>query len=94
MPSERPVARFLPTLTEVVKPAVPSTAQPTEGDLIARVMDRLMPILNTRLEAHFEIAMRTQLQHMRAGLQQDLESAVRTALEAELANASQPPVPR
>lgn len=94
MSSEKPPARFLPTLTEVVKPTALSAVQPIDDDLIARVMERLLPILNARLEDYFENALRVQLQQMRSVLQQDLAEAVRTALEVELAAPSQPGAPR
>lgn len=94
MASEKPPARFLPTLTEVVRPTAPSAVQPNDEDLIVRVMDRLLPILHARLENHFENALRVQLQQVRSAMQQDLADVVREALEAELMAPSRTEAPR
>ncbi len=85
--------RFLPTLTEVVKPvALPqeeaavlsseSTLQNPmdEGKLVAAVMERLMPALELQIQDALRQSMQIQLERLLPAVMADLEGAVRSAI--------------
>lgn len=87
--------RFLPTLTEVVKPvdiltkaAASQTTELhaqtslTEDALVAAVMARLMPALELQIQKALRQSLNTQVERMLPAVLADMDVAVRAALGA------------
>lgn len=88
--------RFLPTLTEVVKPgdvaAVASgeaapvlPPMPTAEELVERVMQRLAPTLEIRLRAVMTALVQEQVSAMEPYLWQEVDQALRQTVTATVA---------
>jgi len=98
--SNRPLPRFIPTLTEVVDPAsLNSTARQTKPDveaLIGQVQRQVQPIFERRLQEEFERLVRAlvakQWDDISVKLQAEMDMFVRQAVVDALAN--QNPVDR
>ena len=90
----RPLPRFIPTLTEVVDPAsLNSTARQTKPDveaLISRVQQQVQPIFERRLQDEFERLVRTlvarQWDDISGKLQAEMDMFVRQAVVDALAS--------
>jgi len=93
MQAPKATPRFLPTLTEVVKPvALPqeeaavlsskSTLQNPmdDGKLVAAVMERLIPALELQIQDALRQSMQIQLERLLPVVMADLEGAVRSAI--------------
>ncbi len=93
MQAPKATPRFLPTLTEVVKPPVMSqeekaaTSSETslqspmdEGQLVAAVMERLMPDLELLVQNALRQSLQMQLERLLPAVMADLEGAVRSAI--------------
>lgn len=88
--------RFLPTLTEVVKPGDAAAAasaealpvpppMPTAEELVERVMRRLAPTLETRLRAVMTALVQEQVSAMEPYLWQEVDQALRQTVTAAVA---------
>lgn len=88
--------RFLPTLTEVVKPGDAAAAasaeavpvpppMPTAEELVERVMQRLAPTLETRLRAVMTALVQEQVSAMEPYLWQEVDQALRQTVTAAVA---------
>lgn len=100
MQAPKATPRFLPTLTEVVKPSVPlsgeTAASPsevpapsplTEDALVAVVMDRLLPDLELRVQNALRQSLQAQLEMLLPAVMADLEDAVRSAVRETAAHS-------
>jgi BMFP domain-containing protein YqiC len=84
----RHLPRFLPTLTEVVKPtdSARSSAQATPDleEISRAIMQRIEPLVEQRLreevDAMVRAAVTAQVQTLRLRLREELEAAVRQAV--------------
>ena len=87
----KPVPRFVPTLTEVVRPG--QTVPPPQIDhdvLVEQVLQTVKPRLEQQLRASLQSLVE---QHMRAvapRLQHDIEEAVNLAVALALARLNRP----
>ncbi|MBB1073595.1 hypothetical protein HUU62_04125 [Rhodoferax sp. 4810] len=98
--SNRPLPRFIPTLTEVVDPAsLNSTAKQTKPDveaMIARVQQQVQPIFERRLQEEFDRLVRAmvakQWDDISTKLQGEMDMFLRQAVVDAL--AGQNPVDR
>lgn len=88
--------RFLPTLTEVVKPGDAAAAasgeaapvrppMPTAEELVERVMQRLAPTLEIRLRAVMTALVQEQVSAMEPYLWQEVDQALRQTVTAAVA---------
>lgn len=92
--ANRPLPRFIPTLTEVVDPAsLNSTARQTKPDveaMIGQVQRQVQPIFERRLQEEFERLVRAlvtkQWDDTRMKLQAEMDMFVRQAVIDALAN--------
>ncbi len=93
MQAPKATPRFLPTLTEVVKPPVMSqeekaaTSSETslqnpmdKGQLVAAVMEQLMPDLELQVQNALRQSLQMQLERLLPAVMADLEGAVRSAI--------------
>lgn len=81
MTSSRPPTRFLPTLTEVVRPGATVVGESLSQDaLVARVLQRVVPLVEARVRAQAEVLVQESLKLLAAQLQQDVQLAVRQTL--------------
>lgn len=95
MRTVKPTSRFLPTLTEVVRPLSPSADDssvpvrpPMEFDtdaMVDQVMQAVTPLVQAQLREMLSRVMETQLQEMTPRIEQDLASMVRAAVQGALA---------
>ncbi len=98
--SNRPLPRFIPTLTEVVDPAsLNSTARQTKPDveaMIARVQQQVQPIFERRLQEEFDRLVRAlvakQWDDISTKLQGEMDMFLRQSVVDAL--AGQNPVDR
>lgn len=90
--THRNLPRFLPTLTEIVRPAsLDRTAVPATPDLeetVWFVMQRVDMLIERRLREEADVMLRTvvneQIQTLSARLRQELEGVVRQAVSEAL----------
>jgi hypothetical protein len=81
MPSNKPIGRFVPTLTEVVRPgAAPATQVMDPERLVEQVLQAVKPRLEQQLRASLQAMVEEQLRISAARVQQDIEDAVRGAV--------------
>lgn len=95
MKSAKPTSRFLPTLTEVVRPPAPAAeesfahTQPhLEIDtdaMVDQVMQAVAPLVQAQLREMVTGVVQAQLQEMTPRIEQDLAAMVRVAVQAALA---------
>ena len=90
MPPNKPVPRFVPTLTEVVQPGQPAPAPAIDLEqLIQQAVQLAKPRLEQELRASLQALVE---QHMRTAtprLQRDIEDAVKVALAQTIAGGVQ-----
>lgn len=99
MQAPKATPRFLPTLTEVVKPSAtvyeesmqPSAAAPTpspltEDALVAAVMERLLPNLEHQVQNALRQSLQAQFELLLPAVMADLEDAVRSAVRESAAH--------
>lgn len=86
MRANKPLPRFVPTLTEVVHPgaAAPVPPPPDPQELAERVLAVLQPRLEQRLRATMQRVLDASLHDERAQWQQELDAAVREAVAQAL----------
>jgi hypothetical protein len=95
MKSAKPTSRFLPTLTEVVRPPVQSveesfahTQPPLEIDtdaMVDQIMQAVAPLVQAQLRDMVTGVVQTQLKEMTPRIEQDLAAMVRVAVQGALA---------
>jgi len=91
MPTNKPAPRFVPTLTEVVRPGVPH--RPPELDpqrLAEQVMQAVKPKLEQQLRASLQALVEQHLRDAAPRLQHELEDAVMAAVVKAIARANLP----
>jgi hypothetical protein len=98
MRTAKPTPRFLPTLTEVVHPAIPpeplSNKDNTETDvLVAKVMQAVSPHIENQLRELVSDLVMEQLRELSPRIQHDVEQLVRAAVEGALADLPERPAP-
>ncbi len=85
----RNLPRFLPTLTEVVDPASVPTGAVSPGlpdeELVERVVQRLLPLLDRQLHERLGALVDAQLAEITVQLQHELEQALRRSAQEALA---------
>jgi hypothetical protein len=93
MRSTKPTSRFLPTLTEVVRPPPPAedpSAQPLpplEIDtdaMVDQVMQAVAPLVHAQLREMVSGVVEDQLKEMTPRIEQDLAAMVRAAVQGAL----------
>ncbi len=91
MASSKPSGRFVPTLTEVVRPGSVPAPTPLDRDrLVEQVLQTVKPRLEQQLRASLQGIVE---QHMRAAvprMQQDIEEAVNLAVALAMARMNRP----
>ncbi len=100
MQAPKATPRFLPTLTEVVKPSAPLTEEPmqpsaeapapsplTEDALVAAVIERLLPNLEHQVQNALRQSLQAQLELLLPAVMADLEDAVRSAVRETAAHS-------
>ena len=93
MKSAKPTSRFLPTLTEVVRPPAPEesfahTQPPLEIDtdaMVDQVMLAVAPLVQAQLREIVTGVVEAQLEEMTPRIERDLAAMVRVAVQAALA---------
>jgi len=91
MPSNKPVGRFVPTLTEVVRPGAAPTAQAIDPErLVEQVLQAVKPRLEQQLRASLQAMVEEQMRISAPRLQQDMEDAVRAAVAEATARMNLP----
>lgn len=81
MPTNRPAPRFVPTLTEVVRPGlhVPPPAV-DRNEMVEQVLQALKPRLEQQLRASLQAVVEQHLRTTAAQMQRDMEEAVEAAV--------------
>jgi hypothetical protein len=99
MKSTKPTSRFLPTLTEVVRPAPPveesfaNANSPLEIDtdaMVDQVMQAVAPLVHAQLREMVTGVVEDQLKEMTPRIEQDLAAMVRVAVQGALAEIPNP----
>jgi hypothetical protein len=94
MKSAKPTSRFLPTLTEVVRPPPPADESfayvppPLEIDtdaMVDQVMQTVAPLVQAQLREMVTGVVEAQLKEMTPQIEQDLAAMVRVAVQSALA---------
>ncbi len=81
MPTNKPVPRFVPTLTEVVKPGLPKAPPVVDRDqLVEQVLQALKPRLEQQLRASLQTVVEQHLRTAAPRMQHDMEEAVEAAV--------------
>lgn len=85
MATGKPSGRFVPTLTEVVRPGMPPATSAIDNE---QLVQQVLQIVKPGIERQLRVALQSLIdQHMRVAapsLQQDIESAVRVAVAQTL----------
>jgi len=76
MKSGKVTPRLLPTLTQVVKPEVRDPI-PDFSSIVDAVMDRVMPMMEKRIGAMLDQAVREKMRMERDNLRADVETVLR-----------------
>lgn len=82
--------RFLPTLTEVVHPLTPRVPEFDSDALVARLLQRVTPVMEEQLMVTLKSLMQEQLELMSSRMHIEVEAAVRKAVEQALAENHSP----
>ena len=95
MATSKPTPRFLPTLTEVVRPPHPPEPPPqTRIDtdaMVDKVMQAVSPHIESQLRELVSDLVQEQLRELAPRIQHDLEQMVRAAVEGTVAEMPEPP---
>jgi hypothetical protein len=95
MSAPKPTPRFLPTLTEVVRPANPPEPPAPSGidtdAMVDKVMQAVSPHIENQLRELVSDLVQEQLRELAPRIQHDLAQMVRAAVEGALAEMPQPP---
>lgn len=91
MPTNKPVPRFVPTLTEVVRPGLPTRPPEIDPERLAeQVLQAVKPRLEQQLRASLQVLIEQHLRAAAPRLQQELEDAVFAAVTKAIARANLP----
>ena len=92
MPANKPVPRFVPTLTEVVQPGL-SVTPPAPIDP-AQLAEQVLKLVKPRLEQQLRASLQSVIeQHLKAAaprMRSELQEAIQAAVSQALGN-TQPP---
>ena len=81
MPTNKPAPRFVPTLTEVVRPGLPKAPPAFDRDeLVEQVLQALKPRLEQQLRASLQVVVEQHLRAAAPQMQRDMEEAVEAAV--------------
>lgn len=93
MAANKPVPRFVPTLTEVVQPGLPIAPSPTPIDP-AQLAEQVLKLVKPRLEQQLRASLQAVIeQHLRAAaprMRSDLQDAIQVAVTQAIANLNAP----
>ena len=89
MATNKPSGRFVPTLTEIVRPGMPTaTATATAADDNEQLVQQVLQLVKPRIEQQLRVSLQALIeQHMRLSapsLQRGIEDAVRVAVAQNL----------
>ncbi len=91
MPTNKPVPRFVPTLTEVVRPGLPPRAIEIDPERLAeQVLQAVKPRIEQQLRASLQLLIEQHLRAAAPRLQHELEDAVLAAVTKAIARTNQP----
>jgi len=90
MPTNKPAPRFVPTLTEVVRPGLPKPPPPVDRDeLVEQVLQALKPRLEQQLRASLQAVVEQHLRTVAPRMQHDMEEAVEAAVSNAIRRMAQ-----
>lgn len=93
MPANKPVPRFVPTLTEVVQPGLPITPSPPPIDP-AQLAEQVLKLVKPRLEQQLRASLQAVIeQHLRTAaprIRGELQDAIQAAVSKAIANVNAP----
>lgn len=90
MPTNKPAPRFVPTLTEVVRPGLPKAPSAVDRDqLVEQVLQALKPRLEQQLRASLQMVVEQHLRTTAPQMQRDMEEAVEAAVSNALHRVTQ-----
>jgi len=91
MATQKPSARFVPTLTEVVQPGQADASPGMDRDtLVEQVLQTVKPKLEQQLRASLQALVEQQMREAAPRLQKDIEEAVDMAVALAIARMSRP----
>ena len=86
MPANKPVPRFVPTLTEVVQPGHPFTPPAIDLDqLVLQALQLAKPRLEQQLRASLQALVEQQMRAAAPRIQHELEEAIKVAVAQTVA---------
>lgn len=89
MPAGKPVPRFVPTLTEVVKPGGPTIPPAMDHE---QLVQQVLQLVRPRLEQQLRVSLHALVeQHLRVAaprMQFELEEAIKVAVAQTITGAS------
>jgi hypothetical protein len=89
----KPVPRFVPTLTEVVRPGLASQTPLLDREaLVSQVLEALQPRLEQQLRTTLQAEVEEQLRQASIQWQLEVESAVNAVVEQALSQNRSPPI--
>lgn len=90
MPTNKAAPRFVPTLTEVVRPGLPKAPPVIDSDqLVEQVLQTLKPRLEQQLRASLQAVVELHLRTTAPRMQLDMEEAVKTAVSNAIRRLTQ-----
>lgn len=90
MPTNKPAPRFVPTLTEVVRPGLPKAPPAVDRDqLVEQVLQALRPRLEQQLRASLQAVVEQHLRTAAPRMQHDMEEAVEAAVSNAISRMTQ-----
>ncbi|MDO8286222.1 MAG: hypothetical protein Q7T69_14530 [Rhodoferax sp.] len=90
MPTNKPAPRFVPTLTEVVRPGLPKPPPAVDHDeLVEQVLQALKPRLEQQLRASLQAVVEQHLRTAAPRMQHDMEEAVEAAVSNAIRRMTQ-----
>lgn len=93
MSTGKPAPRFLPTLTEVVRPTASPVAAVMDGELLVeRLLQRVAPAVENQLRETLKVLIQEQMRLLAPRFQQEIEAAVRQAVVKAMAELGHPRV--
>lgn len=92
MSTGKPPHRFVPTLTEVVRPGEVPQAAPIDAMALAeQVLQTIKPRLEQQLRASLQAAVEEQMRAASVGWERDIRAAVQTAVARAMAKTPHKP---
>lgn len=86
MPSNKPLPRFVPTLTEVVRPGVAQPTQPLDREqLVQQVLHAVRPRLEQQLRQSLGVLIDEQIRQASPQWRTDIETTVESVVAQALA---------